>query len=148
MTRAAIAKIHVARKQLALSEENYRSILIRITGQDTSSVLNDRQVDDVLAEFRRLGWRPKKAFKPSDKPFVRMIYALWKEAARVGAVSTSSKPALRAFVERQTRRGGKRGIDDPEFLRAEDARRVTEALKAMIKRAEEHTCTSGEAIDA
>lgn len=138
MSRPATAKIHVARKQLALSDENYRSILVRITGQDTSSGLNDRQVDDVLAEFRRLGWRPKKVFKPSDKPFVRLIYALWKEAAQVGAVSSSSKTALRAFVERQTRRGGERGIDDPEFLRAADARRVSEALKAMIKRAEEH----------
>lgn len=147
MTRAAIAKIHVARKQLALSEENYRSILIRITGQDTSSGLNDRQVDDVLAEFRRLGWRPKKAFKPSDKPFVRLIYALWREAAKVGAVSSNSKPALRAFVERQTRRGGDRGIDDPEFLRAADARRVSEALKAMIKRAEDHARKSEERTD-
>ena len=147
MARAA-AKIHVARKQLALSDENYRAILVRITGQDTSSGLNDRQVDDVLAEFRRLGWRPKKAFKPSDKPFVRLIYALWKEAARVGAVSSSSKPALRAFVERQTRRGSERGIDDPEFLRAADARRVSEALKAMIKRTEDRACESKEQIDA
>lgn len=146
MTRAA-AKIHVARKQLALSEENYRSILVKITGQNTSSGLNDRQVDDVLTEFGRLGWRPKKAFKPSDKPFVRLIYALWKEAAKVGAVSSNSKPALRAFVERQTRLGGDRGIDDPEFLCAADARRVSEALKAMIKRAEDHACKSGEAIN-
>lgn len=147
MSRSATAKIHVARKQLALSEENYRSILVRITGQNTSSGLNDRQVDDVLAEFRRLGWRPKKAFKPSDKPFVRLIYALWKEAAKVGAVLSSSKSALRAFVERQTRRGGERGIDDPEFLRGEDARLVSEALKSMIKRAEEHSRKSGEVID-
>lgn len=147
MSRPATAKIHVARKQLALSEENYRAILVRITGQNTSSGLNDRQVDDVMAEFRRLGWRPKKAFKPSDKPFVRLIYALWREAAKVGAVSSSSKPALRAFVERQTRRGGERGIDDPEFLRAEDARRVSEALKAMIKRAEEQASISKERAD-
>lgn len=134
MKPAANAKIHVARKELALSEENYRSILTRITGQDTSSGLDDRQVDNVLAEFRRLGWRPKKPFKPSSKPFVRLVYALWKEAAQVGAVSSSSKTALRAFVERQTRRGGERGIDDPEFLRSADARLVSEALKAMIKR--------------
>lgn len=137
MSRAALAKIHIARKELALNEENYRAILVRVTGQDTSSALNDRQIDKVLDEFRRLGWVPKKAFKRSDKPFVRLIYALWKEAAQVGAVSSSSKEALRSFVERQTRRGGDHGIDDPEFLRAADARRVTEALKAMIQRAEE-----------
>lgn len=148
MRTPSTAKIHVARKQLALSDENYRAILVRITGQDTSSGLNDRQVDAVIAEFRRLGWRPEKAFKPSGKSFVRLIYALWKEAAKVGAVSSSSKPALRAFVERQTRQGGERGIDDPEFLRAADARRVSEALKAMIERAEERARKSEERIDA
>lgn len=137
MSRAALAKVHIARKELRLSDENYRAILVRITGHDSSAGLDGRQIDKVLDEFRRLGWVPKKAFKRSDKPFVRLAYALWKEAAQVGAVSSSSKKALRSFVERQTRRGGDHGIDDPEFLRAADARRVTEALKAMIQRAEE-----------
>lgn len=132
---AALAKIHIAQKQLGIGDDNYRAILLSITGQESSSLLNQRQVDDVLAEFRRLGWEPTRTFRRSSKPFVRLIYALWKEAAQLGAVSNGSKAALRSFVERQTRRGSEQGVSDPEFLEARDANCISEGLKAIIARA-------------
>lgn len=127
--RAQIAMIHVAKKQLALTDESYRAILARITGHDSSRDCTPAELDLVIDEFKRLGWRPKpKPNAYSDRPYVRKVYALWAEAGRVGAVENASKPALRAFTERQT------GKAAPEFLTPAQANSVSEALKAMIAR--------------
>lgn len=139
MTRALIAKIHIAKKELALADESYRAILERVTGRASSKDCSERQLEQLLAEFKRLGWVPKTGTtRISDRPYVRKIYALWKEAGIVGAVDTASKQALRAFVERQTRpAAGRPGKSAPEFCSPAEANRVSEGIKAMIRRVEE-----------
>jgi len=132
MTSTLLAKVQIARRQLALAEDDYRALLERVTGRTSSKGLPDGALEAVLAEFRRLGWQPKvgKGGNGYGKPHVRKIYALWKEAVIGGAVDNASKEALRAFVRRQT------GKAAPEFCAPADATKVTEALKAMIRRAE------------
>lgn len=131
MTRALLAKVHIAKKDLVLPDETYRDILVRITGWESSRDCSERQLEQLLAEFKRLGWVPKKAANPpSSKPYVRKVYALWKDAGIVGAVDNASKEALRAFVVRQT------GKSAPEFLGPAEANKVSEGIKAMISRAE------------
>lgn len=130
--RDLLAKVHIAKKDLALADGDYRAILERITGRTSAKDCSERQLDAVLTEFRRLGWVPKAGTtRISDKPHVRKIYALWKEAGIVGAVETASKEALRAFVVRQT------GKSAPEFCSPAEANKVSEGLKAMIRRAED-----------
>jgi phage gp16-like protein len=136
VTAALVKKIHIAKSQLALADETYRDILRRVTGQTSSKACSERQLEAVLVEFKRLGWAPKSRNAYSDRPYVRKVYALWKEAAQVGAVADGGKVALRSFVERQTRpEPGTTGKEAPEFLTPAEANRVTEALKAMIARA-------------
>ena len=135
-----LAKVQIARRQLSIAEDDYRAILQRITGCRSSKDCSERQLEAVLAEFRRLGWTPKAGKAGGNaygKPHVRKIYALWREAGIVGAFADTSKTALRSFVERQTRYGGPRGREAPEFCTPTDANKVTEALKAMIRRAGE-----------
>lgn len=134
MTRALLAKVHIAKKELALADESYRAILERVTGRASSRDCTERQLEQLLAEFKRLGWVPKTkagAARISDKPHVRKVYALWREAGVVGAVDNASKEALRAFVVRQT------GKSAPEFCSPDEANKVCEGLKAMIRRAED-----------
>jgi phage gp16-like protein len=125
----ALAKIHVAKKQLALEEDNYRAILVRTTGKSSAATMSEAERGRVLAEFERLGFRaqPARAGRP---PHVRKIYALWGELQKRGAVVRGAKgaPALRAFVARQT------GVAAPEFLAPAQAASVTEALKGWIER--------------
>ena len=60
--RAALAKIHVAKKMLRLSDELYRAIIARVTGGKRSSALLDTaERGRLLDELRRLGF-------PSDQP--------------------------------------------------------------------------------
>ena len=131
--RQMLAKIHLARKQLALTEDSYRDILRRITGIDSAGAMRAEQLDTVLREFARLGWKPKPAKRRSDKPQVRMIHAVWKDI--IALQGRGDAAALRAFVRRQTKTDATPdGIASPEFLDAEMANRVLEGLKAWRAR--------------
>ena len=129
-------KVQVARKQLQLADDDYRAILQRVTGRSSSRDCGPSHLDELLREFRRLGWKPaapKGGKSPSQKAQVRMIYAIWNDMQPMLAVGGPS--ALRAFVERQTRDAHPpTGISAPEFLGPEDANRVIEGLKAWRAR--------------
>ena len=113
-----------------MNDSDYRALLTRVTGADSSAKLDDKGKAKVLAEFRRLGWSPSLKGKPrvSDKPGVRLVFGLWSELGRLGAVS-GGRGGLYAFVKRQT------GVDNPEWLKAGDLNKVIEGLKAMRDRA-------------
>ncbi len=117
-----LARVHIARKELALTEDSYRSVLARITGHESAGDCTDAQLDAVLAEFKRLGWTPKVKRPTSSVPHVRKIYAQW--TAMKPLLRNASDAALRSFVERQT------GKSSPEWLDAAQANMVIEALKA------------------
>lgn len=53
-----IAKIHVAQTQLVLDDDNYRAILQRITGQNSCKNCDLLQLQRVMAEMERLGFKP------------------------------------------------------------------------------------------
>ena len=59
--RADLAKIHIAKKDLALSEEDYRAILERVGGAPSAANLDAEARGRVIGHFRRLGWAPRRA---------------------------------------------------------------------------------------
>lgn len=136
--RAMLAKLHLARKELALTEESYRDVLRRVTGQESAAALSEPQLDRALAEFRRLGWKPRKGkgrTGTSAAPQIRMIHAVWRDICRLGIDAEDETAALRAFVARQTRTAANpQGVSDPRFLDSQQANRVLEGLKAWRRR--------------
>lgn len=129
---ALYTKLAIARKELNLDDDSYRAILVRVGGHYSAKDMSVGQIEAVLKEFRRLGWKPKLATgnrrtPDSAKAYVRKVYAIWNDMAPLLA-SGGTREALRAFVERQT------GVSAPEFLDAEQATKVTEALKKWRSR--------------
>ena len=122
--RSLLAKIHVAKKQLAMVDDSYRALLVRTTSKDSARDCSDAQLVRVVEEFKRLGFDAPK--KVSGKPFVRMIYAIWKDLKPY--LDAPNDAALAAFVQRQT------GIDKPEWLDGKQAGVVIEALKGWLAR--------------
>lgn len=121
-----IRKIQVARRDLAMEEESYRAMLARVTGRDSLKTMTPQEMERVLREFERLGFVGKKKvrkFRPSsDKPYVRLIFALWREMSPM-LRSEGSEEALRTFIMKMA------GVDAPQFLNEPQARRVIEGLK-------------------
>lgn len=124
--RDMLAKIHIARKDLALDEDAYRGLLQRVAGVGSARDLSDRQADAVIAELKRLGWKPKASARPpAQRADLRKLYALW------GAIHAGplDRQALRAWVKSR-----RFGVSAPEFLRPEQTREAIEQLKAWQKR--------------
>lgn len=136
--RALLARLHLAKKEMALSDDSYRAILERVTGRRSAGELIAPELHLVLAEFSRLGLKPRH--RASGKPHVRKVWALW--GALGPALRNPSREGLRAFVARQT------GVADPEWLTSGQANKVVEALKAWQRRGGGGAAGAGESDDA
>lgn len=125
-----LAQIHVAKAQLGMDDDDYRALLERVTGKRSSAVLTEPQRRAVIEEMKRRGFKTKgRGRRPSSKPYVRLVFALWGELKREGVWRQDDVSSLRAFTKRMA------GVDDPEFMTYAEATKVIEALKKMRDRA-------------
>lgn len=74
-SKSALAKIHIAKKELGLSDEVYRDMLYLQFGVDSAAKLDDRKAAVLLDCFRAKGWKPKKTIgtvsqKRGDSGFI------------------------------------------------------------------------------
>lgn len=128
--------IHMGRRRLGLEDDDYRALLERVTGQRSSKDLTPAQARSVVAELKRLGFRPKAGRRRSRSPHphVRKVYKLWWELAGAGAVGAGHR-ALNAFIGSANFRAKWGEVPtDAEFLTVERASDVIEALKDIARR--------------
>jgi phage gp16-like protein len=131
--RAMLAKVHVAKKQLGLDEATYRATVEAATGKRSAGDCTPAELERLLRRFQQLGFVAvqtpmSKAGRTAVKPHAKTIYALWGQCQRAGVIANGSLPALSAFCERQV------GVSRPDWIAPEDAHKVIEALKVMLKR--------------
>lgn len=126
--RAQIAKIKLAKKDLGMDEDTYRALLQRVTGRTSSAQMTRQQRYQVLAEFGRLGWKPKAGKewpgrpKNTDKvPMLRKVEALLADARRPWDYAHATA--------RQMFR-----VDRLEFLNHEQLHRLVAALQVDANR--------------
>lgn len=137
-----LAKVHVAKRQLALDDDTYRDILERVTGRRSAKDATMNELVRVLGAFRKSGWSAEwldgnsgnsataARTRKSAKPHVRKIWAVWSAMCKAGYITAEDKrAALRAFVAKRTQ------VADPEWLTPEQAATVIESLKQWQKRA-------------
>lgn len=67
-SRSDLAKIHIARKQLAMDEDTYRDMLQAVAGVKSAKDLDDKGAAKVLAHLQRSGFKPTK--QTSQRPRV------------------------------------------------------------------------------
>jgi hypothetical protein len=124
---SALAAIHVANKQLGLDDDTARDLYQRVTGKRSLREMNDRELQLVITEHRRQGFKP--AEKGLQGPFAKKLQALWIAAWNLGIVRDRTDAAMLSFVRRQT------GIEHTRFLLdADDAAKAIDALKAWMTR--------------
>lgn len=133
----ANAIINIAKSQLGLEEDDYRAMLVRVTGIASLRAMSERQKALVLDELKRLGFRVKagaRSLPASHKPYIRLIHALWKSCAQAGVIENGSREALRAFCRRFVAPGDATVAVDPDLLSYAQAAPIIEALKKMEAR--------------
>ena len=123
--------IHVARRDIGMDEETYRSVLLSITGKASASSLGILQLEQVLAHMKKCGFkvRTNRQLRPlAGDAQSKKIRALWLDLHQAGAVRNASEEALAAFVKRMT------GIDALQWLDSGQASQVIEELKKWKNR--------------
>lgn len=138
-----LVKIQIARRDLALEDDDYRDMLERITGKRSSRGLSPAEMDRVLVELRRLGFNPqamngqrpgRRWRQPEPRADLRLILVLWRLLGEAGAAGRG-RAALNAFIA-NPKFVDKWGASptDLRFLTIERAQDVIEALKDMCRR--------------
>lgn len=140
VSNAQKAKIHIAKAQLNLSDEQYRDILSGFINQDgkpcnSCTELNFDQAEDLLRLFERIGWKKQRkgihlkyeVFANRDSKFatpkqMRNIDALWNTSDKV---REKTDDAMNKFIKRIS------GVDHISFLLAEDVHKVIRAIKQL-----------------
>lgn len=146
----ALAKLHIAKKDLAMDDDAYKALLVRHGApaeSPSARELTINQIDSVLKELIGKGWQPgktraKKSHRrqsPSSahrtvKTRIDKIRAIWIQMHRDGFISDGSETALMAWVRKQTAaKDGK--IDALEWLEQTSmANKILEQLKRWDKR--------------
>lgn len=103
-----LAAIHVARRNLALTEDSYRGLVGRFTKRRTESAgdMTPAERKDLIEYFRSIGFKPAK--KKADgrradrRPQAAKLRALWYALYELGVVHDPDQSALDAFVCRHT----------------------------------------------
>lgn len=129
------ALLHVARRQLGLDEENYRSILRQAAGVESSRDLDPAGFDRVMEVLARMGFSPRRRY-PSGRA---------RGAPDPDALVTPAQQKRMAdlytelgwtILERQ-RGFNRRVVHKPWPQTRGEANKIIEALKAMIARRKE-----------
>ena len=132
--RNTLAKIHIARKDLALDEDTYRAMLAELTGKTSSKDMSDNQLGKVLNHLRNKGWKPRapsatgsqRRQDTSDQ--ASKVRALWLFLYELGQVGNPSEAALATYVKRIAK------VDDMHWANAHAMERIIETLKKWAMR--------------
>lgn len=97
-----LAKIHVAKKQLGLSEDQYEAVLrgFKVTSAKEMTI---PQLELLVKYFRNLGFRPVRARwlkPPEERHSDDQIIALWKRAREIAADLPGGTARLQGLVRK------------------------------------------------
>ena len=126
--RAMMAKIQIARKDLAMDEDDYRQALLDQTGHLSLTECSERELVAMLDWLKSKGFKPLPGKKAASHPMALKARALWISLYHLGVVHNRSDAALEAFAKRQLK------CERLAWARQSDAFQLIEALKAMGSR--------------
>ena len=138
------AAIHVLKSKMGLTDDDYRALLMTLTGEISSKDMTDNQQRQVRDHMQSLGERmgvvqatsqrrplTREQFakvKQETRPKERKVWALWNQLARDGVVHNTGTKALNAWVERTVH------VSALQFANSAQLDTLIEALKAWKER--------------
>jgi hypothetical protein len=137
-THAELAKIHIAKRELKLSDPLYRGFLNVLFGRGSARDLSHKQVDELLDHFKSLGWgneysagprqserRPSgRGRSPATMAQIGLIVYLWKNGP---GICHKSMEALDHFLNHHFH------ISEMKQVKASQVPGILGAIKNMGK---------------
>ncbi|WP_170975708.1 regulatory protein GemA [Rhizobium sp. FY34] len=125
------AILRVAKVQVGLTDDDYRAILLRFSGQDSTKRLDRKSFGKIMAHFELLGFKSTSAKKDAGRrpgmaseAQLRKIAALWSQFTD----GTGDETSLRHWMEKHRHGHG------PKWLEKTGAQKVIAALTNMVER--------------
>lgn len=135
MTPRQLQTIHVAKRQLSLTDAAYRTILRSVADVETSKDLTNQSFEDVMAILEEQGFRQGHPTYWRDKVARRTNgQANERQRRLIEALAQEISYDLPGFIARMTR--GRTA--DVHQLDAYEANTIIEALKAIVERQRDH----------
>lgn len=130
-----IAAIHTLKSKLQLSDDDYRALLMNLTGKSSSKDMTPVQQEAVRDHMQQLAVKlglanPTRSrrntfaqSKQSASPKERKVWALWNQLYHNGKLRDSSAASLNAWVQRTV------GVAALRFANGAQLDTLIEALK-------------------
>ncbi len=131
LTRKQTALIHVARKQLGLSDERYRFILRKMAGVESAKDLDRTGFEYVMKAMMALGFRSdftRTFYTHRDGMATPAQVTLIRELWGAYATEEGGESGLNRWLERTFR------VSALRFVTEHQAERIIRALRAMNNR--------------
>jgi phage gp16-like protein len=129
---AILGKIHIAKKQLGIEDDDYRAMIANLTeGKTSCKDCSHKELGIIMDALVGLGFNPTKpkvklSPKASKNPTqADKIRAMWIDLYQSGVVRNRGDDALQHFVKRLTK------VDRVEWLNHPQAVTVITALTKM-----------------
>jgi len=142
--RKLLAQVHIPVNAGFISDEERRDLLLTRYGARSSKDLTDRQLAELVAEFRENGWLDSNIPGGSGGPldYQRPTQKQWRKLAalckNVGWKEGLDAPQLRKLVRKLCKVPGAEAVgaklDDVRFVTAEGMVALHLALENMIER--------------
>ena len=131
--------IHVARRELQLDDATYRLMLTTVTGKNSTTDMELRELRAVLDHLKRKGFKVRRAGaapsamsrpdrRQASNPSARKVRALWLFLHRLGAVRDSSEKALATYCKRIAK------VDDLQWADGRALDLLVETMKKWAMR--------------
>lgn len=141
MTAALRRTIFAGCKSLGLDDEARRDLQLVITGKDSLSAMSEPEMEALVAELRRRGFKPllkppqKGRGKRAPRADLRFVHVLWRLLGDAGKLDTPTRDGLNAFVRRRFgARWGAVPLDVDDLRDWDKIDAVVQALKDWCKR--------------
>lgn len=123
-----LAIVHLAKKTLSMADDDYRALLQRVAGVDSSKRLDGKGFAALMLEFGRLGFESTAASEKRKVSSRQSDHATYAQRAYIRRMWQEYKgeddaPGLRRWLS------GHFKVSDPRFLDAETTRKVIYALQ-------------------
>jgi len=74
--KALLAVVHIAKKQLGLSDDAYRKILMELFGVNSAALLDISQLVSLVRHFEDMGFKTKRRVERGREALIKKIFAI------------------------------------------------------------------------
>ena len=121
---ALLAKVHIAKKELNIEDEDYRVILEREFRKDSARDLTDLELGYLIDYFRQHGWQTRNP-QPATRNPINQIEHLRARAYEIAAKIENGEVRLKGLARKML------GVDSIAWCR--DVKRLQRLLAVLEK---------------